>query len=119
MLWIDSHNVSPRARAPIVFSLSAGALLRTRRKKACFNLETVEGGGAKVWLHCPRVHMDLGLYTGWILAISFQKFSNFRDNCGRFGARMAFLGFSLFRSGAGAGSVRWGCGGDSGVILEV
>ena len=59
MLCADLYDDSRATRAPIVHALSAGALLRGARKKACFDLETHEGGGPKDWLHCPVAHMDL------------------------------------------------------------
>ena len=117
MLWSNPRNASAAIRASIVYLLSSLELLRGRRKKACFALERERGGTPKDWRRGPvaiwiprSVHRNFPEFSG----ICFQKFSEFLPNCLRIGARMAFLAFSLFRSGAVADSVRSGYGGDSG-----
>ena len=57
MLWSDLYNDSRGERS--LSTLSTGGLLRPRRNKACFYLETREGGGAKDWVPLPRAHIDL------------------------------------------------------------
>jgi len=114
MLWPNPRNAWHAMRASIVYLLSSLELLRLWRKKACFVLETREGGTPKDWRPAPRRHMDLSLYANQFSGICFQKFPQFSRDCVRFGARMALLGFSLFRRGGGADSVRSWRGGDSG-----